>query len=113
MTNPVTDIRYKDWFGTIDPKNENQWGAGLRVTKMFDNAFGVQWQGSYNVIQGVFDQNVKYKEDRDYLINAGLTDGVYFKSNVVATSFNIYWNISNTVFNSNRYLKAKLEKQSH
>ncbi|MEZ4915380.1 MAG: OmpA family protein [Chitinophagales bacterium] len=109
LTNPVTDIRYKDWFGTIDPRNENQWNAGLRVTKMFDAAFGLQWQGSYNVVQGVFDNNVQYKEDREYMVNRGFTEGVYFKSNVISTSLQVYWNISNTVFGPNRYYNAKLK----
>lgn len=109
LTNPVTDIRYKDWFGTIDPRNENQWNAGLRVTKMFDAAFGLQWQSSYNVVQGVFDNNVQYKEDREYMVNRGFTEGVYFKSNVISTSMQIYWNISNTVFGPNRYYNAKLK----
>jgi outer membrane protein OmpA-like peptidoglycan-associated protein len=108
LTNPVTDIRYKDWFGTIDPKNENQWNAGVKVTKMFDAAFGLQWRGSYNVVQGAFDSLVIHREDRNYLEDAGITEGIYFKSNVISTSMNIYWNISNTVFGTNRYLKAKM-----
>jgi len=111
MTNPITDIRYKDWGGTIDPKNENQWSAGLKVTKMFDAAFGLQWRASYNVIQGAFDSLVVHKEDRSYLEGAGIKDGVYFKNNVISSSVNIYWNISNTVFGTNRYLKAKAANQ--
>lgn len=107
LTNPVTDIRYKDWFGTIDPINENQWNAGIRVTKMFDAAFGLQFRGSYNVVQGAFDTLVVHQEDRRYLENAGITDGTYFRNNVVSSSLNIYWNISNTVFGMNRYIKAK------
>lgn len=108
ITNPVTDIRYKDWFGTIDPVNENQWSAGLKVTKMFDAAFGLQWRASYNVVQGAFDSLVIHKEDRNYLENAGVTDGIFFRNNVISSSMNIYWNISNTVFGTNRYVKSKL-----
>ena len=106
LTNPVTDIRYKDWFGTIDPVNENQWNAGIHVTKMFDAAFGVQFRGTYNVVQGAFDSLVIHKEDRNYLEDAGITDGIYFRNNVITSSLNIYWNISNTVFGMNRYIKA-------
>ncbi len=107
LVNPVTDIRYKDWFGTLKPKNENQWGAGFKVRKMFDPAFGLELQGSYNVVQGVFDQNMKNEENRDILVNAGITDGIYFKNNVVSGSLNLYWNISNTIFNTNRYVRSK------
>jgi OOP family OmpA-OmpF porin len=107
IANPVTDIRYKDWFGAIDPINENQWSAGIKVTKMFDAAFGLQWRASYSVLQGAFDSLVIHQEDRRYLENAGINDGVYFRNNVLASSLNIYWNISNTVFGTNRYLKAK------
>ncbi|MCB9256240.1 MAG: OmpA family protein [Chitinophagales bacterium] len=107
LTNPVTDIRYKDFFGAIDPINENQWNAGLRVTKMFDAAFGLQFQASYNVVQGAFDSLVIHKEDRNYLEAAGINKGVYFKNNVIASSMNIYWNISNTVFGVNRYIKSQ------
>lgn len=107
LAHPLTDIRYKDWFGTLDPVNENQWSAGLKVTKMFDAAFGVQFRGSYNVLQGAFDTLVVHKEDRQYLEDAGLTEGVYFRNNVINSSINFYWNISNTVFGTNRYIKAK------
>ena len=106
LAHPVTDIRYKDWFGTLDPKNENQWSAGFKVTKMFDAAFGVQFRGSYSVLQGAFDTLVVHREDRENLVNSGITDGVYFRNNVISSSVNIYWNISNTVFGTNRYLKA-------
>ena len=109
LANPVTDIRYKNWFGTLDPVNENQWNAGIRVRKMFDGAFGLQWDASYTVLQGAFDQNVEFDDDRQYLEAAGLTEGVYFRNNVVSSSLNVYWNISNTIFNSNRYTKAKLK----
>jgi len=112
LANPVTDIRYKKWFGTMDPINENQWNAGIRVRKMFDGAFGLQFDGSYTVLQGVFDENVSFESDRDYLQAAGLTEGVYFKNNVISSSLNIYWNISNTVFNSNKYTNSKIKKKA-
>lgn len=107
LAHPVTDIRYKDWFGTLDPVNENQWSAGIKATKMFDAAFGVQFRGSYNVLQGAFDSLVIHKEDRTYLEDAGISEGIYFRNNVISSSINVYWNISNTVFGTNRYLKAK------
>lgn len=112
LSNPVTDIRYKDWFGTIDPINENQWNAGIRVTKMFDAAFGIQWKANYSVVQGAYDSLVVHKEDKEYLQAAGIDRGIYFKNNVISTSFNIYWNISNTVFGTNKYLKAKANNKT-
>lgn len=107
MTNPYTDIRYKDFFGTLNPKNENQYGAQFRVTKMFSGAFGLQFQAQYARLQGVVDTFVKATEDRDYLIAAGLQDGVYFQNNVWQGSFNFYWNITNTSFGLNRKYNAE------
>ena len=106
VTSPGTDIRYRDFFGTLDPKNENQWGASIAVTKMFDASFGVQLNASYNVLQGVFDTLVRHQEDKEYLEEQGFGDGVYFRNNVIAGSARIYWNISNTIFGMNRYYKA-------
>ena len=74
---------------------------------MFDAAFGLQWRASYNVVQGAYDSLVVHKEDRSYLENAGITDGIYFKNNVISSSLNIYWNISNTVFGTNKYINSK------
>lgn len=106
FTNPQTDIRYHDFFGTLDPKNEFKYGGQLRVTKMFDNAIGLQAQFAYNRLQGVYDTLVPYKEDRQSMAAAGITEGLYFRNNVIQGSLNIYWNISNTVFNINRYYRA-------
>ena len=105
-TNPQTDIRYNDFFGSLDPKSEIQYGGQLRVTKMFDNAIGVQMQLAYNRLQGVFDSLVPFKEDRDFMPTEFSTDGIYFRNNVYQGSVNLYWNISNTVFNINRYYSA-------
>jgi len=106
FTNPQTDIRYHDFFGTLDPKNEFKYGGQIRVTKMFDNAIGLQAQFAYNRLQGVYDTLVPYKEDRQSMANAGITEGLYFRNNVIQGSLNLYWNISNTVFNINRYYRA-------
>lgn len=108
LTNPITDIRYKDFLGVIDPINEFQWGGQLRVTKMFDGAFGLMFNAQYNRIQGVFDTLVENKSQRDYLVNAGITDGVYFRNNVIQGSVNLYWNISNTLFNINKKYKSDM-----
>ena len=105
-TNPQTDIRYHDFFGTLEPKNEFKYGGQLRVTKMFDNALGAQFQFAYNRIQGVYDTLVPYGEDRKFMQDAGITEGIYFKNNVVQASVNLYWNISNTIFNVNRYFRS-------
>lgn len=106
LTNPLTDIRYKDFLGTIDPINEYQWGGQLRVTKMFDGAFGLMFKAQYNRVQGVFDTLVENRSEREYLENAGITDGVYFRNNAIQGSINLYWNISNTLFNINKKYKA-------
>lgn len=106
VTNPLTDIRYNDYFGTLDPKNEFKYGGQLRVTKMFDNAFGIQAQFAYNRLQGVYDTLVPFKEDRQFMESAGISEGLYFRNNVIQGSLNLYWNISNTVFNINRYYKS-------
>ncbi len=106
VTNPQTDIRYNDFFGTLDPKNEYKYGGQLRVTKMFDNAIGVQMQFAYNRLQGVYDSLVPYREDRNFMPAAFDNDGIYFRNNVIQGSLNLYWNISNTVFNINRYYRA-------
>lgn len=108
LTNPITDIRYKDFLGVIDPVNEFQWGGQLRVTKMFDGAFGLMFNAQYNRVQGVFDTLVENKSQRDYLVNAGITDGVYFRNNVIQGSLNLYWNISNTLFNLNKKYKSDM-----
>ena len=110
-TNPQTDIRYNDFFGTLDPKSEIQYGGQLRVTKMFDNAIGVQMQFAYNRLQGVFDSLVPFKEDRNFMPTSFATDGIYFKNNVYQGSINLYWNISNTVFNINKYYRALSSKK--
>lgn len=109
LVHPYTDIRYKDFFGTMDPVNENQWGAQLRVTKMFDGAFGLMFQAQYNRVQGTFDSLVVHAEDRDYLVNAGINQGVFYRSNVIQGSLNLYWNISNTIFNVNKYNSGKMK----
>ena len=111
FTNPQTDIRYGDFFGTLEPKNEFKYGGQLRVTKMFDNAFGLQAQFAYNRLQGVFDTLVPFKEDRQFMANAGITEGIYFKNNVIQGSLNLYWNISNTVFNINKFYRSLNGKQ--
>lgn len=110
-TNPQTDIRYNDVFGTIDPKSEWQVGGQLRATKMFDNAIGVQLQLGFNQLQGVFDSLVPFKEDRNYMPTQFATDGIYFKNNIYQGSVNLYWNISNTVFNINKYYRALSSKK--
>jgi OmpA-OmpF porin, OOP family len=107
LVHPLTDIRYKDFWGTIDPVNENQWGAQLRVTKMFDGSFGVMFNAQYNRVQGAFDTLVTNKSEREYLFNAGLTEGVFFRTNVIQGSLNLYWNISNTIFNLNKHYKSQ------
>ncbi|MGB0885907.1 MAG: OmpA family protein [Chitinophagales bacterium] len=110
-TNPQTDIRYNDFFGTITPKNEYKYGGQLRVTKMFDNAIGLQAQFSYNRLQGVFDTLVPFAEDRRALEAAGINEGIWFRNNVIQGSLNIYWNISNTVFNVNKYYRSLRDKK--
>lgn len=105
-TNPQTDIRYHDFFGTLEPKNEFKYGGQLRVTKMFDNAIGVQMQFGYNRLQGVYDTLVPFREERIIMENNGIYEGLYFRNNVVQASLNLYWNISNTIFNLNRYYKS-------
>jgi OmpA-OmpF porin, OOP family len=107
VVHPLTDIRYRDFFGTLDPVNENQWGAQLRATKMLDGAFGIMFNAQYNRVQGAFDTLVSNPSEREYLYNAGLTEGVYFRSNVIQGSVNFYWNISNTIFNLNKQYKSQ------
>lgn len=109
FTNPYTDIRYHDFFGTIDPLSEFQYGAQLRVTKMFNNALGLQAQFAYNRVQGVFDTLIPATSNRLHMANAGITEGIYFHNNVIQGSLNLYWNISNTFFNINKYRRAKLK----
>lgn len=106
LVHPLTDIRYMDFFGAIDPINENQWGGQLRVTKMFDGAFGLMFNAQYNRVQGAFDSLVVNRSERDYLEQAGIDRGVYFRNNVIQGSINIYWNISNTLFNLNKRNRA-------
>lgn len=106
LVHPLTDIRYMDFFGAIDPINENQWGGQLRVTKMFDGAFGLMFNAQYNRVQGAFDSLVVNRSERDYLEQAGIDRGVYFRNNVIQGSINVYWNISNTLFNMNKRNKS-------
>lgn len=106
VTNAQTDIRYKDFFGTISPINEYKYGGQIRVTKMFDSALGLQAQFAYNRLQGVFDLNSQHQEDINFMADAGITEGIYFRNNVIQGSLNFYWNISNTIFNVNRFYRS-------
>ena len=107
FTNPLTDIRYNDFFGTTKPKNEYQFGGSAHVLKMFSGAFGVQGSFFYGKLVGVVDDNVKSKEQLQYLQQAGITQPVYFETSVYQGSVALYFNISNAILGINRHYKAK------
>ena len=108
FTNPYTDIRYKDFFGTIDPISEYQYGIGLSAIKMFNGAFGLMGNFTFAKVQGVADTNMSSQTSIDFFDSRGLIDnGLYHSTTTYQGSLNIYWNISNTLFGINRRLKAQ------
>jgi OmpA-OmpF porin, OOP family len=106
LVHPLTDYRSRDFFGLTNPIYNSQYGAQARITKMFDNAFGVMFNAQYNRMQGAFDTMVDNRNQINYMHNAGVTEGIYFRSNVIQGSLNLYWNITNTVFNVNKQINA-------
>jgi OOP family OmpA-OmpF porin len=107
FTNPYTDIRYKDFFGTIEPKSEFREAVGISTTKMLSGAFGLMANFTYAKIVGVADTNMSSPTSVDFFQSRGLiNDGLFFSTTAYQGSINLYWNISNTVFGINKRIKA-------
>jgi outer membrane protein OmpA-like peptidoglycan-associated protein len=109
LVHPLTDYRSRDFFGLTNPVFNSQYGAQFRVTKMFDGAFGLMFNAQYNRMQGAFDTMIDSRDQIEYMNRAGVTEGIYYRSNVIQGSVNLYWNITNTVFNINKQYKADNE----
>jgi outer membrane protein OmpA-like peptidoglycan-associated protein/outer membrane protein W len=108
ITHPYTDIHYRRFLGVIEPKNENQWYAGINSVYMFDPAFGVKADFMYAKLQGVIDSNMDSRNDWNTMKLAGLDpSGVYFNASAMQGSVSLYWNITNTMFGINRYIRSQ------
>ncbi|NNC95714.1 MAG: OmpA family protein [Chitinophagales bacterium] len=106
ITTGFTDVKGKDFFGVGKPKNENQFGISANVTKMLSGAFGIMGRAYYGKIVGVLDENTLSIEDTRYYVDLGIVQSVYFEQTALQGSINLYWNISNTIFNMNKQYKS-------
>lgn len=108
LTHPYTDIHYRRFLGVIEPKNENQWYAGINSTYMFDPAFGIKADFLYGKLQGVVDSNMDSRNDWNTMLGAGLSpSGSYFNATTMQGTVSLYWNITNTIFGINRYIRSQ------
>ena len=108
FTTPYTDLKYRRFLGVSTPKNEYQWGVGLGITHMFDGAFGIMGLFNAGALQGVADSNMDSKFDYRAMVAAGIDpSGNFFKANFYEGSVNLYWDITNTVFGINRFIRAR------
>lgn len=108
FTNPYTDLKYRRFLGVSKPMNEYQWGVGLGVIHMLDGAFGIMGTFNAGALQGVADSNMDDRLTWNAMKAAGLNlSGNFFKANFYEGSFNLYWDISNTVFGVNRLIRGQ------
>jgi outer membrane protein OmpA-like peptidoglycan-associated protein len=108
FTNPYTDLKYRRFLGVSKPMNEYQWGVGLGAIHMLDGAFGIMGTFNAGALQGVADSNMDDRLTWNAMRAAGLNPGGnYFKANFYEGSFNLYWDISNTVFGVNRMIRGQ------
>ena len=108
FTNPYTDLKYRRFLGVSNPKEEYQPGGGIGVIHMLDAAFGIMGTFNFGSIQGVADSNMDDRLTWNAMKAAGLNpSGNYFKANFYEGTFNLYWDISNTVFGVNRLIRGQ------
>ena len=108
FTNPYTDLKYRRFLGVSKPKNEYQWGVGLSAIHMLDGAFGIMATFNAGALQGVADSNMDDRLTWNAMRAAGVNQGGnFFKANFYEGSFNLYWDISNTIFGINRLIRGQ------
>jgi outer membrane protein OmpA-like peptidoglycan-associated protein len=108
FTNPYTDLKYRRFLGVSKPKNEYQWGVGLGAIHMLDGAFGIMATFNTGALQGVADSNMDDRLTWNAMRAAGVNPGGdFFKANFYEGSFNLYWDISNTIFGINRLIRGQ------
>jgi outer membrane protein OmpA-like peptidoglycan-associated protein len=108
FTNPYTDLKYRRFLGVSQPKNEFQWGVGLSAVHMLDGAFGIMATFNAGALQGVADSNMDDRLTWNAMRAAGVNPGGdFFKANFYEGSFNLYWDISNTIFGINRLIRGQ------
>lgn len=108
FTNPYTDLKYRRFLGVSKPKNEYQWGVGLSAVHMLDGAFGIMATFNAGALQGVADSNMDDRLTWNAMRAAGVNQGGnFFKANFYEGSFNLYWDISNTIFGINRLIRGQ------
>ena len=108
FTNPYTDLKYRRFLGVSNPKEEYQWGIGIGAIHMLDGAFGIMGTFNAGAIQGVADSNMDDRLTWNAMKASGLNlAGNYFKANFYEGTFNLYWDISNTVFGVNRMIRGQ------
>jgi len=108
FTNPYTDLKYRRFLGVSQPKNEYQWGVGIGAIHMLDGAFGIMGTFNAGALQGVADSNMDDRLTWNAMRAAGVNPGGdFFKANFYEGSFNLYWDISNTIFGINRLIRGQ------
>jgi OOP family OmpA-OmpF porin len=108
FTNPYTDLKYRRFLGVSQPKNEYQWGVGLSAIHMLDGAFGIMGTFNAGALEGVADSNMDNRLTWNAMRAAGVNPGGdFFKANFYEGSFNLYWDISNTIFGVNRMIRGR------
>ena len=81
-TTPFTDIRSYDWARQWKKPSEIQWGAGMGLTKMFNSAFGLNFDYTLGKLLGRTVDRGGFAQDRQYWKQLGFDQPVYFKTNI-------------------------------
>lgn len=111
LTSPFTDIRSYDWFRQVKSPSEIQWGAGIGLTKMLGNVFGINVDYTLGRISGRTITKGGFAEDRKYWEVLGFNEPIYFKTNVFhQATVNAYINWSNMFFGLNRWIKSNVKQ---
>ncbi|MCA9748222.1 MAG: OmpA family protein, partial [Romboutsia sp.] len=111
-TTPFTDIRSYDWFRQFKAPSEVQWGAGVGLTKMMGNVFGINLDYTLGKLLGRTITRGGFAEDRTYWKTLGFDQEVYFKTELFHQgSINTYINWSNLIFGTNRWIKSNIKQK--
>lgn len=108
-TTPFTDIRSYDWARQWKKPSEIQWGAGIGLTKMFNSAFGLNFDYTLGRLLGRTVDRGGFAEDRQYWKQLGFDQPVYFKTNVFhQASINFYIDWLGLGTSYNKFIRSQM-----
>ncbi len=113
-TSPFTDIRSYDWARQTKKPSELQWGAGVGMTKMINNAFGFNVDYTLGKISGRTLERGGFAEGRSYwkqlFPERTAEDGpVYFKTSIFhQVTLNLYVDWLSLGTNINKYIRSEV-----